>query len=74
MTTTSHPLLHRVPVLSVDESARVADAVHALRPLWRQRHETQPFFTLGTAAYMDARDGAFAGYQAKLAESNAMLR
>jgi hypothetical protein len=74
MTTTSHPLLHRVPVLSVDESVRVADAVHALRPLWRQRHETQPFFTLGTAAYMDARDGAFAGYQAKLAESNAMLR
>lgn len=67
-------LLHRVPVLSVDEAARVADEVHALRPLWRQRHATQPFFTLGTAAYLDARDGQFADYQAKLDESNRMLR
>ncbi|MCC7042296.1 MAG: hypothetical protein IT183_00395, partial [Acidobacteria bacterium] len=63
-------LLHRVPVLSADESVRVADAVHALRPLWKQRHETQPFFTLGTAAYMDARDGQFAAYQSKLGDSN----
>jgi hypothetical protein len=67
-------LLHRVPVLSVDEAARVADEVHALRSLWRQRHPTQPFLTLGPAAYMDARDGQFADYQAKLDESNRMLR
>jgi len=67
------PLLHRVPVLSADEAARVADQVHALRPHWTQRHDT-PFFTLGAAAYMDARDGQFAAYQAQAAESNAMLR
>ena len=67
-------LLHRVPVLTADEAAGVRDEVHALRPLWRQRHETQPFFTLGAASYLDARDGQFAAYQAMLGESNAMLR
>jgi hypothetical protein len=66
-------LLHRVPVLSAEESVRVADAVHALRPHWKQRHDT-PFFTLGTAAYMDARDGQFATYQAQSVASNVMLR
>lgn len=67
-------LLHRVSVLTADQAARAADQVHALRAYWVQRHATQPFFTLGTAAYLDARDGQFARYEAMVRGSNAMLR
>jgi len=73
-TTARGPLLHRVQVLSTAEAEAVAGQVHALRREWRQRHETQPFFTLGTAAYLDAREGRFAEYQAMTRTSNAMLR
>ena len=73
MPTTTQPLLHRVAVLSPAEAEEVATGVHALRDAWQPRDET-PFFTLGTAAYMDARDGRFRDYQSRAVGSNALLR
>jgi len=46
--------------------------VHAMRPCWHRRMAEAPFFTLGTAAYLDAvSDGH--DYAARAAVSNAML-
>lgn len=59
-------------MLSPAEAEEVAARVHALRDAWQPRDET-PFFTLGTAAYMDARDGRFRDYQARAAASNQLL-
>jgi hypothetical protein len=42
------------PLLSADESARVATTVHELRPHWIQRRPSLPFYTLGVASYLDA--------------------
>lgn len=71
---TQNLLLHRVPVLTAGEADAVAAEVHALRAHWRQRDDAHPFFTLGAAAYMDARDGRFDDYRAQAAVSNAMLQ
>jgi hypothetical protein len=63
----------QVAVLTVEEAARVRATVHDLREDWRRRHATQPFFTLGTASYLDAREGRFAQYQEAARVSNVLL-
>ncbi len=65
--------VEEVEVLTAGEAAAVVATLHDLRTEWRQRHATQPFFTLGTASYLDARDGRFAEYQEAAARSNAAL-
>lgn len=47
--------------------------VHAERAHWRARHGQHPFFTLGTASYLDAREGRFTDYLAMAAESNPVV-
>lgn len=66
-------LLHRVPLLTAAEATATAATVHALRPHWKQRHATKPFFTLGTASYLDAREGQFEVYQAQARVTDAFL-
>jgi hypothetical protein len=39
--------------LSAPDCQAVLDQVHALQPYWCRRMEAAPFFTLGTAAYLD---------------------
>jgi hypothetical protein len=63
-----------LPLLTSEEASRVCTDVHAQRAHWRPRHPTRPFFTLGTASYLDAREGRLADYQAHARYSNAILR
>jgi len=66
------PELTRVPLLSATQAAEVASAVHALRDRWTSRHAECPFFTLGTASYLDGDQG-FQGYREKAAATNPLL-
>ncbi len=69
---TQHPW-HMVPLLSDGDCADVIERIDGLRTLWTQRDPLRPFFTLGTASYLDAVTDQ-KGYYQKLAFSNAVLR
>jgi len=56
-------VLTHIPVLTLQECFVVRDAVHGLESQWARRAET-PFFTLGTASYLDARPGEALYYEA----------
>ncbi|HTT09222.1 MAG TPA: hypothetical protein VMH34_10590 [Gammaproteobacteria bacterium] len=51
-------MFERYQFLNSEECRRTADAVHALRTHWEQRHAEAPFYTLGAASYLDATDPA----------------
>jgi hypothetical protein len=70
---TGSETITRLDMLSDAECARVWDDVLALRELWTHRHETRPFYTLGTPAYMDATRGRFAEYCEGVAKLNPIL-
>jgi hypothetical protein len=72
MSTSPHEILSDVPLLTADETARALEAVMALREHWTPR-QTLPFFTLGAAAYLDARGGAFPAYLAAAQRTNPIL-
>ncbi len=59
--------------LSVVDCDAVLREVHAQRPAWCRRMEQAPFFTLGTAAYLDAV-GADNRYLTLAAASNQILQ
>jgi hypothetical protein len=61
-----------MPLLDETEIARVRAAVHAERERWVRRHPTYPFFTLGTASYLDAGHG-FGAYQDLAQQMNPVL-
>ncbi|HEV3139523.1 MAG TPA: hypothetical protein VGY57_03350 [Vicinamibacterales bacterium] len=63
----------RLDILSEAECERVYGDVFALRDLWTHRHETRPFFTLGTPSYMDATRGRFDSYREGVARLNPIL-
>ena len=63
--TPHHHALHNIPLLSQDECASLRKQLFDLRDHWEQRHEQVPFFTLGTASYLDANGGRFKDYVAK---------
>ncbi|MDA0811331.1 MAG: hypothetical protein O3C21_02915 [Verrucomicrobia bacterium] len=65
-------ILHDYAVLTPDENARALARVLSLREHWTPR-QTLPFFTLGAAAYLDARNGGFATYQEAAARTNPVL-
>ena len=48
-------LVTDIPLLTPEEAALVCRDVYAHRDLWRARHPIYPFFTLGAASYLDAR-------------------
>src|SRR4029079_6256867 len=61
------------PLLSIDECRRVRRTVEELRGRWLQRSPTTPFYTLGTASYLDAIDGRFDAYSERARFENAIL-
>jgi hypothetical protein len=65
--------LDRSPLLEPKECGRVLDDVLALRERWTKRASDVPFFTLGVASYLDARQSQ-ADYRKRAAESNPLLR
>ncbi|HMD37040.1 MAG TPA: hypothetical protein VKH42_18830 [Vicinamibacterales bacterium] len=70
---TGSEVVARLDLLSEVECARVCDDVFALRDRWTARHETRPFYTLGTPAYMDATRGRFADYSGAAVGLNPVL-
>jgi hypothetical protein len=44
--------------LSSQECEKICNAVFSLKSLWRQRHSSEPYFTLGAASYLDAIETA----------------
>jgi hypothetical protein len=65
--------VHRIQALSEDECARVRAELHAVRERWRRRRPGLPFYTLGAAAYLDARPTA-SEYERCAPTENAVLR
>ncbi len=65
--------LHDIPVLSDAECAAVRQEIFSLRDHWERRHPDVPFYTLGTASYLDASGGRAAAYAEKTAASNPLL-
>ena len=70
--TRTPPELTRVPLLTAVEAEAIREGVHALRDHWIQRRPDCPFFTLGTASYLDGDDG-FATYRERAAATNPLL-
>ena len=70
---TQPDVLDAIAVLTPEDCARVCDRVYALRAHWTRRHESRPFFTLGTASYLDATGGRFVDYSAAAQRGNALL-
>ena len=68
-----HHKLENIPVLSEDECAKVRQQIFDLRENWVQRHPDVPFYTLGTASYLDANGGHYADYLEKKENSNPVL-
>lgn len=64
--------LTRITLLTPSESTSCADEVHRLREHWTPRHPELPFFTLGTASYLDGRDGPEA-YGERISVTNPIL-
>ena len=48
--------LTHIPVLTVQECSVIREVVHGLKSQWVRRAAT-PFFSLGTASYLDAQTG-----------------
>ena len=72
MTTQPHEL-ESVPLFDAAECAAIREDIFRLRDAWTQRHPLVPFYTLGTASYLDAtRDAAAYGRRAQ--ETNPRLR
>lgn len=47
--------INSIDVLSNSECDRACSTVHSLRESWIHRHAFAPYYTLGTASYLDAR-------------------
>src|ERR671935_1964356 len=70
MTSTALPYVTESDLLSRRQCDVIRGAVHALRPAWRERYG---FFTLGTAAYLDAAEQSFAIYQERATAQRELL-
>jgi hypothetical protein len=61
--------------LSQEETKKVLDLIHSLKPYWEERAgKGIPFYTLGTAAYMDAAEHGAIYYKKKAERTNPLLR
>ena len=63
-----------IPLLSRAEVARVLRDLQAARRHWILRKTDYPFYTLGAASYLDAKDEKFASYQECAQRANPFLR
>jgi hypothetical protein len=70
--TIDHNKLDRGPLLNEQECARALDDVMALRDHWTQRAVDVPFYTLGVASYLDARQSQV-DYRKLAAQINPLL-
>jgi len=68
-----HHSLSNAPILSDSECDVVRRQIFALRESWTQRHPDVPFYTLGTASYLDANGGHYPEYLQKKERSNPVL-
>lgn len=74
MTSQVHEAVKQVELLDAAEVASVRATVHAERHLWTPPRDAKlPFYTLGTASYLDARGGRFAAYQEQARRTNPIL-
>jgi hypothetical protein len=63
------------PLFDEAECAEIGRQVMALEPMWTRRNEWVPFYTVGSASYLDCRNAAArAAYLARAAEDNPLLR
>jgi hypothetical protein len=67
------PALKEITILSPTECDSVRDRIHALREHWIPRRPDEPFFTLGTASYLDATNGRAEQYRAGALRTNPVL-
>lgn len=65
--------VRRISVLAEDECGLVARELRSLRSRWCGRRPGLPFYTLGAAAYLDARAGT-AAYADRIATDDPLLR
>jgi hypothetical protein len=65
--------VRRISVLAEDECGLVARELRSLRSRWCGRRPGLPFYTLGAAAYLDARS-ATADYESRAASDDPLLR
>jgi len=49
-------MIDRIEMLTPEECDNVVQTIHTLEHEWIRRHPTAPFFTLGTASYLDKDD------------------
>lgn len=71
--TTSRMSPRELTLLTPEECSEVRDAVHAFRGEWTQWRPEAPFFTLGSASYLDASSRGFTYYQEKARRLNPIL-
>jgi hypothetical protein len=60
-------------ILSPDECRGLYETIHALSDRWTRRSPDLPFFTVGSASYLDAAAGGAGGYRALARASNPLL-
>lgn len=70
---TEPALFHTLDVLDVRDCRAVQHTVHDLQAHWIKRSCEAPFYTLGSASYMDARDD-YRHYQSLAKRYNPLLR
>ncbi len=65
--------LSTVSLLDAEQAADLRTQIFALREHWKPRHPNAPFFTLGTASYLDAAQQGGEAYERMAAEGNPHL-
>ncbi|MGK0186197.1 MAG: hypothetical protein ACI9R3_001980 [Verrucomicrobiales bacterium] len=65
--------LDNAHVLDSEECTKLRQQIFDLREHWVQRHPQVPFYTLGTASYLDANGGQYASYLTKKEATNPIL-
>lgn len=65
--------LKEIDLLSLEECSEIRDRIHSLREHWIRRRPDVPFFTLGTASYLDAPNGRAQQYREGAQRTNPIL-
>lgn len=66
--------LTSVLVFTAEEARQMVATIDELRPHWERRAPHLPFFTLGTASYLDGTQPPTGQYEAKSRRTNPLLR
>ena len=65
--------LKEIEILSPAECDSIRERIHSLSEHWIRRRPDVPFFTLGTASYLDATNGRAEQYRAGAQRTNPVL-